>query len=194
MGRPKSFDPDLVLDRAIGVFWEKGYEGASVDDLTRAMGINRFSMYSTFGDKHELFLKALDKHEREWRVCLSPRLEKIDSLDGLQGFFYENADAALAECGAKCGCVMVLTAVTRAGHDEESRSRVEEHLQHFVNALEEVLKRIDGAGELTDDVSTGEAARFLAVMGQGLVVSASGGQSRVMLRKSIRLAIDALRS
>ena len=65
MGRPRSFDVDVALDQALQVFWQKGYEGASLTDLTEAMGINRPSLYCAFGSKEELFRKALDRY---WRV------------------------------------------------------------------------------------------------------------------------------
>src|SRR5690242_19926669 len=61
-GRPRAFDPDKALDRALNVFWRKGYEGASLPDLTRAMGINRPSMYAAFGNKESLFRKAMDRY------------------------------------------------------------------------------------------------------------------------------------
>ena len=63
-GRPRSFDPDKALDRALKVFWKKGYEGASLPDLTRAMGINRPSLYAAFGNKEALFRKAVERYEQ----------------------------------------------------------------------------------------------------------------------------------
>lgn len=198
MGRPKSFQPDEVLDRAIHVFWEKGYEGASVDDLTKAMGINRFSMYSTFGDKHALFIKALEKYERVWRSESLPTIAGARSFDELIEHFYASIDAVLADDTHSCGCVMVLTAVTQAAHDEASKALVVEHQKAFVEALEGALKTIEGDGGLRspDDggMTTTEAARFFAVMNLGMVVAGASGQTRAMLRRTVRHAVDALRS
>ncbi|GAB4549057.1 MAG: TetR/AcrR family transcriptional regulator [Phycisphaerales bacterium] len=192
MGRPKSFDPDEVLCRAVDVFWEKGYEGASVDDLTRAMGINRFSMYSTFGDKHQLFLKALEKHERQWEREALPRLEAVRTFADLQGFLYGNIDAVLEESESRCGCVMVLTAVSRAANDPQSRRMVEAHVERFVDALKGALERIDASEGLAPGVSAIDGARYLVVVSQGIVVSGSGGQTRAMLRKTVRHALEGL--
>jgi AcrR family transcriptional regulator len=68
-GRPREFDADEVLDRALDVFWRKGYEGASLSELTEAMGINRPSLYAAFGNKEELFRKALDRYADGPAVC-----------------------------------------------------------------------------------------------------------------------------
>lgn len=194
MGRPKSFEPDVVLDRAIDVFWEKGYDGASVDDLTRAMGINRFSMYSTFGDKHGLFLNALKKHEGDWRRRKLASIRGIRTFDEMTEFLYRTVDTALDCSMSRCGCVMVLTAVTRAAHDEDSREVVEDHQRTVIAAMQEALEHIDTDEGLREGISPGEAARFLATLAQGIVVSAAGGQSKTALRKTVRHAIDSLRA
>ncbi|MCA9304812.1 MAG: TetR/AcrR family transcriptional regulator, partial [Phycisphaerales bacterium] len=89
MPRPKSFDPDAVLAKAMGVFWEKGYDAASITDLTGAMGINRFSLYDTFGDKHTLYLKALEYYQQSVVSSLIERIDGISSLDGLERFFFQ---------------------------------------------------------------------------------------------------------
>lgn len=65
VGRPREFDPDLALQKALEVFWKKGYEGASLPDLTEAMGINKPSIYATFGNKEQLFLKAIELYETQ---------------------------------------------------------------------------------------------------------------------------------
>lgn len=192
MGRPKSFDPDVALDRAVDVFWEKGYEGASVDDLTRAMGINRFSMYNTFGDKHALFMQALAKHECEWERDVLPKIEAIGSFAAMQAFVYANIDAVLEQTEHRCGCVMVLTAVSRAGHDAESRSAVERHTETYIGALRGAFERIDANEGLAPGVSASDAARLVALISQGIVVSGSGGQTLAMLRKTVKHALEGL--
>lgn len=195
MARPKSFQTDEVLDRAIGVFWEKGYDAASVDDLTKAMGINRFSMYNEFGDKHGLFVAAMRKYHDEWReTSLAAMHASAGGLDAIAAMLNTGVDAALAHATQRCGCVMVLTAVTQAPHDPEVASLVAEHHSAHVEALESMLAKAEERGELAPGASARDGARFLAAVAQGLIVSAAGGQTRAALRKTVRHAIDSLRA
>ena len=86
-GRPRQFNPDDVLDRAVEVFWERGYAGASLDDLTAAMRLNRPSVYAAFGDKHSLFLAALDRYGATLgRQPLEAMLREPDPADGMRAF------------------------------------------------------------------------------------------------------------
>ncbi len=195
MPRAKSFQTDEVLDRAIGVFWDKGYDAASVDDLTKAMGINRFSMYNEFGDKRGLFVAAMRKYHEEWRETTLAQMHASEGgLDEIASMLCSGIDAALAHATERCGCVMVLTAVTQAPHDPEVAGLVGEHHKAYVGALESMLTSAKARGELQADASTLDAARFLSAIGQGLIVSAAGGQSRAALRKTVRHAIDSLRA
>src|ERR1700744_4715154 len=91
MARPRQFDEETALDAALQLFWQKGYVNTSVDDLLTAMGVNRWSMYNTFGDKEALFLKALERYARMWRGQIaqlvtsepSPRARARRLLDAL---------------------------------------------------------------------------------------------------------------
>ena len=88
MPRPKSFDPDHALDRAMCAFWKKGYASTSISDLTKAMGINKFSLYSTFGDKRAVFLAALDRYSAQVVGTLLDTLENPESgLAEIRGYF-----------------------------------------------------------------------------------------------------------
>ena len=195
MPRPKSFQTEEVLDRAIGVFWDKGYDAASVDDLTKAMGINRFSMYNEFGDKHGLFVSAMRKYHEEWRETSLAQMHASEGgLDEIASMLNAAVDAALSHATERCGCVMVLTAVTQAPHDPEVASLVSEHHKAYVGALESMLSKAKERSELPERASTLDAARFLSAVAQGLIVAAAGGQSRTALRRTVRHAIDSLRA
>ena len=91
-GRPLSFDPDKALDRALDVFWRKGYEGASLADLTKAMGINRPSLYAAFGDKEKLFRKVLDRYAEGPASYSSAALEEPTSRAVVERLLYGTAD------------------------------------------------------------------------------------------------------
>src|SRR5256885_4867094 len=91
IGRPRAFDVDLALDRALQVFWRKGYEGASLSDLTQAMGINRPSLYAAFGDKEMLFRKALDRYASGPAAYVSEALKESTARAAIERLLREAA-------------------------------------------------------------------------------------------------------
>ena len=97
-GRPRSFDRDQALDAAVLVFWDKGYDGSSVEDLTHAMGINRPSLYASFGNKRDLFMQAIDRYAATHgnRAFSAFRFES-DNRKAIERFFDASIDCALAE-------------------------------------------------------------------------------------------------
>jgi len=192
MARPKTFDPDEALGRAMDCFWEHGFDETSVQDLVERMGVNRFSLYSTFGDKRELFVATLDLYREQ---VVEPRMTKLEKgergLEDIEEFFYELIDG-LAD-SSRCGCLMLIAAVMEID-DEASARRVREHLERVENALERVLRRARDRGELREGVGLAQAARMLMVMMQGLGVVAHVAPSKRSLRSSISLSIDGLRA
>lgn len=123
-GRPRSFDPDVALDAAVLVFWEKGYDGTSLTDLTSAMGINRPSLYATYGNKRNLFLRAIDRYAATHgsRAFSALRLES-DNRIAVQRFFEASIDCALAD-GTPRGCLINTVATDAAESDTELRDKL----------------------------------------------------------------------
>lgn len=123
-GRPRSFDRDEALDAAVLVFWGKGYDGSSIEDLTRAMGINRPSLYSTFGNKRDLFIEAIDRYAATYgnRAFSAFRLEP-DNRIAVEKFFHASIDCALAD-GTPRGCLINTVAVEAAESDPELRAKL----------------------------------------------------------------------
>lgn len=123
-GRPRSFDRDAALDAAVLVFWEKGYEGASLADLTSAMGINRPSLYATYGNKRDLFIQAIDRYAATHgsRAFSALRLEP-DNRTAVQRFFEASIECALAD-GTPRGCLINTVATDAAGNDAGLRDRL----------------------------------------------------------------------
>src|SRR5579862_6084941 len=105
MGRPRSFDADEALDRALAVFWQRGYEGASLSELTQAMGITRPSLYAAYGNKEELFRKALDRYE-ERAAGVYAALESRPARDAMRAFLIASVKGT---CAGSCsrGCLFV---------------------------------------------------------------------------------------
>ncbi|MGI9657781.1 MAG: TetR/AcrR family transcriptional regulator, partial [Gaiellaceae bacterium] len=116
-GRPRAFDRDEVLDAAVMVFWEKGYEGASIDNLTEAMGIQRPSLYATFGSKRDLFVEAIDRYAAtHGRGSFDPLRNDPDTKSAVAAFFDTNIRRA-TERGKPRGCLIACVATETAETD-----------------------------------------------------------------------------
>ena len=123
-GRPRLFDPEAALDAAVLVFWEKGYEGTSLTELTSAMGINRPSLYATYGNKRDLFIEAIDRYAATHgsRAFSALQMEP-DNRIAVQRFFEASIDCALADDTPR-GCLINTVATDAAGDDPELRDKL----------------------------------------------------------------------
>jgi AcrR family transcriptional regulator len=122
-GRPRSFDPDEVLDRARAVFWNLGYAATSLDDLAAATGLNRPSLYAAFGDKHALYMAALDRSRQEAGAALSAALATELPLRQILGVIFDRTvDIYRAGEAGQRGCFLIGTAVTQAVDDPAARA------------------------------------------------------------------------
>src|SRR5262249_21353703 len=131
MARIKAFDPEAVLDRAMLLFWRQGYEATSVQDLVDALGIGRGSLYATFGDKHALFLAALDRYSEMVFAALLPPLQADgSSRDALQQMFSRVLDLATAPSHPP-GCLMTNTLAELGLRDTEVAERLVANFEQF---------------------------------------------------------------
>ncbi|MEM7192520.1 MAG: TetR/AcrR family transcriptional regulator [Pseudomonadota bacterium] len=139
MGRPREFDIDEALDRAMGVFWQKGYEGASLQDLLDAMQIARGSLYKAFEDKHAIYLAALDRYDRDVVMKGSEFLSDPSAGDGitkLRAMF-----EAVKGDEVRRGCFMCNAAVERASFDPEVERKVSNMMRRLEAAITTALKQ-----------------------------------------------------
>lgn len=170
MPRKLEFDPDEALDAAIGVFWRQGYDATSIADLLEAMGINRFSLYNTFGDKHALFVRALERYsERVVTTVLGPVEALEASLPQLRGYFEVLAAGARTEAGQH-GCLMTNSAAERAASDVVTRAMVNAHLRRMTAAFRHALCNAVRAGEVDPELDVERSAQSLTICAQGLIV------------------------
>ncbi|WP_164018353.1 TetR/AcrR family transcriptional regulator [Pyxidicoccus trucidator] len=191
MARTKEFDREEALDRAMQVFWDKGYEATSLSELLEAMGIARQSLYDTFGDKHALFLEALDRYETHRVDQLRSCLETAPSVTrAFRDIFESIVDESESE--KRRGCMGVSAVVELAPHDRElaksiaARQRGLEAI--FFRALEQSRER----GELAPSKDTRALARFLVGALQGLRVAATADPKSAALRDIARISLQAL--
>lgn len=177
-GRPRAFDPDAALDKALRVFWRKGYEGASLSDLTEAMGINRPSLYAAFGDKETLFRKALD------RYLDGPSREPMAALDAIADTrtavhsFLRLMAATLTDPAHPPGCLIVHGALSCSADAAPSASVLLECRRSSETRLRDRLDQGRAQGHLPPDADVAALARFYAAVMQGMAVQAKGGMAR----------------
>ncbi|QFZ16600.1 TetR/AcrR family transcriptional regulator [Saccharothrix syringae] len=191
MARTKEFDPDAALRAALDLFWRKGYEATSVQDLVDHLGIGRASIYATFGTKHDLYLRALDRYCEEVggraAYALSPSGPALPAVRELIRSF---ADEALADPDRK-GCFVTNTAVECLPHDELAARRVDIGLNSLEAAIAGALVRARDQGELPADRDPHALARFLVTVAQGIRVIAKRPDPR-RLRDSVDHALSLL--
>jgi AcrR family transcriptional regulator len=190
LGRPRCFDVDDALDKALEVFWTKGYEGTSLTDLTKAMGINRPSLYAAFGNKEQLFNKALEKYAD--KVCfLKIALEEKTAAKVLETLLLSNADS-LTEPDSPHGCLAVQGALTCGEEAETVRMALASLRASGEKKIRERLERAKKEGDLAPSAKPAEIARYISTVMHGMSVQASSGASRKDLRQVAKMAFQAL--
>ncbi|MDI1429131.1 TetR/AcrR family transcriptional regulator [Polyangium sorediatum] len=193
MARPKEFDRDEVVKRAMAVFWEKGYEATSTEDLLRAMGIGRQSMYDTFGDKRRLYLEALQRYQAESGAQLIERLQAEESpLTAIEQVLMAVAAETPAERAR--GCMYVSSIVELAQKDPEVASLARSGTILCETAFERIVREGKRKGEITPCVDERKAGRFLLATVQGLRVMAKAGSTPETLRDIAAVALTSLKA
>ena len=193
MPRPKSFDEDTVLDQAVQLFRERGYEATSLADLEERLGLGRQSLYNTFGDKHTLYLKALDRYRRE--VGEEPLAVLIAEHAGLEAIrtYFHRAVESLTAPGPRLGCLVTNTISERAGQDPEALMRCNQSRDQLARAFRRALARAKEEGELPRQVDVEATATMLVAQNYGLNLLARSGASGQELRASVEALLAGLR-
>ena len=191
VGRPKEFDQQIALERAMKVFWAHGYEATSVQDLLDAMQISRGSMYDTFGDKHALFASAMEHYGR----TVTCGLEEMLAVPGSPLGNVRKAMSSIVEQalnGSCRGCLATNTAVELSQHDAQVSRAVTAILRRIEKAFQRTLQSAVTAGELKRTSDTRALARFLTGTVQGVVVMGKASASRGTLKDIVTVALSVL--
>ncbi|MTE18085.1 TetR family transcriptional regulator [Streptomyces sp. TRM43335] len=192
MARTKEFDPDVVLQRAMDLFWERGYEATSMADLVEHLGIGRASLYGTFGSKHDLYLAAMRRYLRGSEAGFVTALAQPGpALPAVRAFVESWVTEALTDPNRR-GCLVVNAAVELSPRDPEVARQVEVSWSVVETALVSSLLRAQAQGELAADKDPHEIAHFLLVVMQGVRVIARAAPEAERLRAAARLALAAL--
>ncbi|TWB60664.1 TetR/AcrR family transcriptional regulator [Nitrospirillum viridazoti] len=192
-GRPRAYDPQAALLRAMDAFWKSGYSGTSLDDLSAATGMNRPSLYAAFGDKRSLYLKALAHY---WQVALGAMHADLaedrplaDSLmrayEGALAIYFSGEDRAR-------GCFVVSTAVTEAVEDAEIREGLMTGFLAFDADFEARFRAAQRNGELRDDADPAALAVIATGVMHTIAIRARSGATRAALEELARKAVRAL--
>ncbi|MFS8204381.1 TetR/AcrR family transcriptional regulator (plasmid) [Streptomyces sp. CWNU-52B] len=190
IGRPRGFDADEALERAVRVFWEQGYEGASLTDLTDAMGITRTSMYAAFGNKEELFRKALERYTEGPASYVARALREPTALEVATAFLGGSVRATTRP-GHPTGCLGVQAALAAGDPGRTIRDLLVAWRDEAVDQLRDRFRQAVEEGDLPAGTDAQALARYLMTVGNGIAVQAAGGTAREDLQ---RVADTALRN
>ena len=188
-GRPLSFDRDAALETAMHVFWERGYEAASIADLTSAMGITPPSLYTAFGDKEQLFLEAIERYALGYGSAGARALDEEPTARGaIERWLLEAANELTQPCHPK-GCMVVMAATNCSAAAERVQDAL---LLRRTEAIANVGRRIQGgidSGELPPDTDAKDLANFYATIYQGMSMQAKDGATHESLLATVRTAM-----
>jgi TetR/AcrR family transcriptional repressor of nem operon len=191
MGRPKEFDREAVLDRALEVFWDRGYDGTSMSDLVDALGVGRQSLYDTFGDKRALYLLALDRYRAERGTTPWHLLDELPLRPGMRALFDAVIDW-LVDSPEGRTCMLVSAAAERAPHDPEVAARFCASTKQVEHVFVARFKRAQAAGEIGAQHDVIALARYFANMLNGLNVTAKAVRDRTHLQQIVDVSLAIL--
>lgn len=189
-GRPRAFNLEEALDRALQVFWQKGYEGSSLDDLTEAMGVSRPSLYAAFGDKEALFRKALDRYE-DGPSSFAREALKEPTARGVVEHLLQGAIKMHTDPKTPPGCLMVHGALASGEGTNTIRQELNARRAADEAGLRRRLVRAKAEGDLPPDVVPADLARYIVTIIRGMAVQAAGGASRNELRRVVQMTLRA---
>lgn len=192
MPRPRSFDPDDVLDRVTAAFWARGYANTTIADLEAASGLGRQSLYGTFGDKHALFLRALDRYVEQGATARADAgAGGATGLARLRAYLVTMAAMLTGgEVPAKC---MVVDSVLEFGDsDADVAARCRAGMRGIEGIVRQALREASEAGELREGIALATATRLVTTQVYGFSVTARAGATRAQLTESIDLLLRAL--
>lgn len=188
-GRPREFCVDQALTAALRVFWTKGYEGASLSDLTEAMGITRPSLYAAFGNKEALFRKALDLYEREKQDFMHSSVDAPTARGVAERLLQGALKMQLNSCDPK-GCMGVINSVACGAEAEAIRAEVLARGAAAKRGLTQRLERAKAEGDLPESADPAALTSYLIAIAQGIAMQAGAGASRDELQGLIDVSLS----
>ena len=191
MARPKEFERDVALDKAVEVFWTHGYEATSMSDLQRAMGIGRQSLYDTFGDKKQIFEESLERYLERMKEFLESLLDADDGLAAVRAYMNTSVRDVMSPTPRRA-CMMFNTCAELASHNAEIRKQARKGVMVLQGSLELALRRAQEQGTVSPGTDAHTMAIFLTTQVGGLAVMSKSGASQKELQAAADIAIEAV--
>jgi AcrR family transcriptional regulator len=191
MGRPRAFCETAALDAAMRVFWEKGYEGASLDDLTQAMGINRSSLYASFGDKENLFKRAIARYAEGPAAYIAESLQQPTALAVVEALL-KGTLALLTDPTHPRGCLYLQGGLACGSGAESVKQALIQWRRSGEAAAEKRMKRARKDGDLPPAIDPKDLARYVAIVMTGLGIQAANGATKQDMTRAVDLALRSL--
>lgn len=190
MARPKEFEPDEALEKAMQTFWAQGYHDTSVRDLVRSTGVNQYGLYSTFDDKHGLFLAALDRYRDKVTSVILRELQIDESGRVAIRRAFDRILSITRETNGHSGCLMCTTAVELAPFDEKAAAKVADHMELLRGAFQDAIERAQRTGEISNNKDPRALAEFLTttVYSVGLLMRSGAGDAYV--KRHVETALE----
>ncbi|MFF2016578.1 TetR/AcrR family transcriptional regulator [Paenibacillus sp. NPDC058177] len=190
MARSKEFEIDDVLEKAMNLFWLQGYEKTSMQDLVTGMGIHKRSMYDTFGDKHSLYMKAVERYGRSVAERMKEQAEAQPTVKQAIRSLFEMV--LRNDTGMPKGCLMVNTAVELSLHDSEADSLVQDSFLSSERLLEKLVSSGQDSGEISRQLEAPALAAYLHNALVGLRVMVKTGQDPSRLEQIVDITLTVL--
>ncbi|MFJ7231396.1 TetR/AcrR family transcriptional regulator [Streptomyces tendae] len=195
-GRPREFDKERTLERALELFWSRGYGATSIQDLVDALAVERGSLYGAFGDKRRFYLEAVRLYWQVYERHLTAALDTSPLLPGLREILTHpvRLDELVSDLGAPQGCLIGNTTAELVPQDSEATEIVTRSHRRFTDIVAAALRRAQAAGEVTDASSPEAQAQLLLYIVQGLSLVSRAGLDRTAALAAIDAAVDGLRA
>jgi len=193
MGRKKAFDPDDILEKAMNLFWQQGYATTSMSELENALGINKFSIYNSFGNKHSLFLQSLDRyHTQRFTLMLLCLTQNITGLGNIQQFF-DTLILILKSQPTKIGCFLTNTSLELGHKDPEANKIVLSSYRLLEDGFYDCLQLAQHNQEIPPDTPLLDAARSLLITTQGLLTVGKNTDDERLLQSTVSFIMGQLK-
>ncbi len=193
MARPKEFDPDEALDRAMRQFWAKGYHDTSIRDLVARTGVNYYGLYSEFENKRGLFLAALDRYRDTITAEITGELKRPGPALACIQRAFDRLGELMTTPDGRVGCLICNTAIEVAPYDADAAAKVRAHMELLQSAFRAKLAEGQSAGEVAEDTAIDALSEFLTTTAYSAGFLLRSGCSDAMIKRHIRTALSAVR-